>query len=1040
MLPELERDDAYRMATNMDIEDDNRTAIGQVKSVRRVPVSRSTTIASKATEMMDIEFLRQEINIDDHKIPIHDLLNRLLTDVNTGLTDQQADVLLTRDGPNQITTPLEPPTWVRFVKHMFGGFSMLMWLGAFLCFAHHSVESGIHREVSNENLVLGFALIVVIVITGIFSFIQETKENEMKEGIDKCFTNTCTVIRDGIENMIDSKELVVGDIVLLKIGEQVPADIRIFDARNFKVDNSSLTGESEPQWRSHNCTHENVLLTENIVFYSTFVVEGTARGIVVNTGDLTVVGRLSAYSLDHERRETPISREITKFIHLVTISACSLGVFFFVVAFLLGYYWIDAILFMIGIIVACVPEGILAIVTIALSVTAKRMSNKNCLVKNLEAVETLGATSVLITDKTGTLTSNKLTVAHVWFDNNIGEIDTSALENPAVSFETANHTWKNLARVAILCNKAEFDTENSANKPVLARPTIGDPTDSALLRCVESVEGDAAVFRQMHRTLLHIPFNPEAKIQVSVHECADYQTNGYLGCMIGSPDILLQRCATALINGQERRIDQDYKNAYYYAVTELAGLGETVVAIADARFPPQTFPPGFKFSGSQVNFPVNGYRLLGLMSMIDPPKATVPDAIAKVRAAGVKVIMVTGDHPATAAAIAKSVGIIGMENHPAAIGLTSTPTSQLPAGLVTGDDLENMTPELVEDILLRTDELVFARMKPEQKLQIVETCQRLGAVVTVTGDGINDAAAIRRADVGIAMAQTGAAYTIKCADIVLLDDDFASIVSGIEEGRLMFENLKKVLLYALSSNVPELAAFLISMVAQIPLPLGILAVLAIDLGTDLLPAVSLAFEEPETDLMKHQPRNPDTDPLLTEQLLFLSYGQLGLIQAASGFFTYFVIMSENGFKPDRLIGLRKAWESKAINDLRDSYGQEWTYDDRKTLEYMCQAGFLMSIVVVQWSVLLQTRSRRTSIFQRPMNNWVLNIALVFETLLAILIIYMPGSREGLQLAPISPLWWLPGLAFSFLLIGYEELRKAIARKHKGSWIDNETRF
>jgi len=256
----------------------------------------------------------------------------------------------------------------------------------------------------------------------------------------------------------------------------------------------------------------------------------------------------------------------------------------------------------------------------------------------------------------------------------------------------------------------------------------------------------------------------------------------------------------------------------------------------------------------------------------------------------------------------------------------------------------------------------------------------------------------------------------------------------------MFENLKKILLYALSSNVPELAAFLISMIAQIPLPLGILAVLVIDLGTAMLPAVSLAFEEPETDLMAHQPRNPDTDPLLTEQLLFLSYGQLGLIQAASGFFTYFVIMSENGFKPDRLIGIRQAWESKAINDLRDTYGQEWTYDDRKTLEYQCQAGFLMSVVIVQWAVLLSTRSRRMSVFQRPLNNWVMNIALAFETLLAIMVIYIPGSREGLQLAPISPLWWLPGLSFALILIAYEELRKAIARKHKGSWIDNETRF
>jgi len=256
----------------------------------------------------------------------------------------------------------------------------------------------------------------------------------------------------------------------------------------------------------------------------------------------------------------------------------------------------------------------------------------------------------------------------------------------------------------------------------------------------------------------------------------------------------------------------------------------------------------------------------------------------------------------------------------------------------------------------------------------------------------------------------------------------------------MFENLKKILLYCLSSNVPEMAAFLLSMLAQVPLPLGILAILVIDLGTDLLPAVSLAFEEAESDLMKQKPRNPATDHLISEPLLFLAYGQLGLIQAASGFFTYFVIMAENGFWPKRLLGLRTFWESRAINDLADSYNQEWTYDDRKTLEYTCQAGFLASVVIVQWASVIQARSRRLSILQRPLNNMVLNFSLLFETLLALLVIYLPGAQSGLQLAPLHPLWWLPGVAFSLVLLGYEELRKAISRKHEGSWIDKETQF
>ena len=900
MLDGRDERDAYRMAVDTDLVDDNRTAMGQVKSIRRMPVARSGRVATKLTEMMDIEVLRQDINIDDHKIDLHDLFNRLLTDPVTGLTFQQVSAIFQRDGPNQLSQPLEPPTWVRFCKNIFGGFSFMLWLGAMLCFAHYSIQSGIHAEVPTDDLFLGFSLIVCVLVTGIFSFFQENKDSQMKAEFDKLLPEKALVVRDGEELLIDAVDLVLGDIVLINAGDQVPADIRIFETSNFKVDNSTLTGESEPQWRSAECTHENALMTDNLVFYSTFCVEGYAKGVVINTGDLTVVGRLATYSNDHERKETPISSEVSTFMHIVTVSAVVIAVILFIVAYLVGYHWMDAILYMIGIIVSIVPEGMLALVTIALSVSARRMASKNCLVKNLEAVETLGATSVIVTDKTGTLTSNKLTVAHVWVDNQIGEIDTSADQSPPVSFNTNSHSWKNMARVAVLCNQSQFK-QDDADVPVMLRETSGDPTETALLRCVEAVEGNTDVFRQMHRSVLLVPFNPMTRIQVSIHECADYKTNGYLACMVGAPELILQRCATALVNGQERQVDQDYKNAYFYAVNELGNLGETVVAVCDARLPPRKFPPGFQFNPNQVNFPITGYRLLGLMSMMDPPKASVPDSIVKVRDAGIKMIMVTGDHPNTAVAIAKSVGLVNLDTEPVQLSVAGMPGGDMvQSGVVRGEDLEQMTPDILDDILLHTEELVFARMKPEQKLQIVESCQRLGAVVTVTGDGINDAAAIRRADVGIAMG-SGAAYSTKCADIVLLDDNFSSIVCGVEEGRLMFENLKKCLLYSLSSNVAELAAFLFSMIAGIPLPLGVLAVLCIDLGTDMLPAISLAFEEGEENLMKRKPRNPGTDHLINEKLIFLTYGQVGLIQAAAGFFTYFVIMAENGFWPERLI-------------------------------------------------------------------------------------------------------------------------------------------
>jgi len=979
------------------------------------------------------------MNIDDHRVPLHDLFNRLLTDPNTGMSDPQARAVLQRDGANTINSVDAIPEWVRFCKNIFGGFSLLLWLGAFLCFAHYSIQTGIHAEVPMDDLALGVALMVVIFITGGFSYYQEHSEVNMMRAVEDLVPDRATVIRDGMEVSVEAKDLVVGDIVTMKMGDKIAADIRLFDTKNFKVDNSTLTGESEPQWRSPEYTHEDPFLTENLVFNSTFCVEGWAKGIVINTGNLTVVGRLATHTAEAEKVETPISQEVSQFIHVITVGAIIIGCFLFAIAFMLGYFWIDALLFLIGIIVACVPEGMLAIVTIALSLTAKRMSSKNCLVKNLEAVETLGATSILMTDKTGTITSNKLTIAHLWIDNQIGEIDTFATENPSVSFDKSSHTWKNLARVAVLCNNAEF-MEVEEDRPVMLRHVSGNPKETALLRCIEACEGNVAMFRQLHKKVCDIPFNPMTKIHVSVHECSDFQTNGYLACMIGAPELVLQRCGTALVAGQDRIVDKEYQNAFMFALNEMANLGETVIALADGRLPARKFPPGFKFNPHEVNFPITGYRLIGLMSMIDPPKPSVPDAVSRARAASVRVIMLTGDHPNTAVAIAKSVGIMALDANPITIGLDGVPGGNIPAGIVNGEDLEKMSSDLVDEILIHSNELIFGRVKPEQKLQLVESCQRLGAVVTVTGDGVNDAPAIKRADVGIAMGATGSAYTVKVADIVLLDDNFASVVSGIEEGRLMYDNLKKCLIYALSSNIPQLAAFMLSMIVQLPLPLGILGILVIDLGTDLLPAISLAYEEAEEDVMKRRPRNPLTDHLLNDKVIFLSYGQLGLIQAAAGFFTYFVIMAENGFWPSKLVGIRTRWDSRAINDVKDSYGQEWTYEYRKNLEFTCQAGFLFSVVIVQWATLLQTKAKRKSVVQMPHTNWVLNFALLFETLLAFIIIYVPGNQDGFQLAPLSPLWLMPGFGFFLVMMGYEELRKAISRKHKGCWLDRETQY
>ena len=435
------------------------------------------------------------------------------------------------------------------------------------------------------------------------------------------------------------------------------------------------------------------------------------------------------------------------------------------------------------------------------------------------------------------------------------------------------------------------------------------------------------------------------------------------------------------------------------------------------------------------------------MSLIDPPRAAVPDAVTKCRSAGIKVIMVTGDHPITAKAIAKSVGIIseGRETvddiaRRLNIPVTEVNPADADAAVVHGADLKDLSEEQLDKILCNHTEIVFARTSPQQKLIIVEGCQRMGAIVAVTGDGVNDSPALKKADIGVAMGIAGSDVSKQAADMILLDDNFASIVTGVEEGRLIFDNLKKSIAYTLTSNIPEISPFLLFIIADIPLPLGTVTILCIDLGTDMVPAISMAYEEAESDIMKRQPRNPFTDRLVNERLISMAYGQIGMIQASAGFFVYFVIMAENGFWPQKLLGLRQKWDAQSVNDLEDSYGQEWTYHHRKILEFTCHTAFFVSIVVVQWADLLICKTRKNSLSQQGLNNHMLNFGLFFETALAAFLSYTPGMDKGLRMYPLKLNWWLPAIPFSILIFIYDETRKFLLRRNPGGWIEKETYY
>jgi sodium/potassium-transporting ATPase subunit alpha len=1038
----------------------------------------------------NLEEFKKEVSFNYHKIPLAQLLDQFQTDPVNGLTQEQAHEIWLRDGPNQLSEVQGHSKWVKFCRNIFGGFASLLWVGAFLCFSAYSIRVSTSESSSPDNLYLGIVLVFVVVVTGIFSYYQEAKSDQIMESFRNLVPQHATVLRSGIKRKVPVSEVVVGDLVEVSYGDRIPADFRVIRASQFKVDNSSLTGESRPQTRTTEPTHEEPLETRNLAFMSTNCVEGKGMGIVVATGDRSVMGRIAGLASRIQMSQTPMAQEIEHFIHVITSVAVATGGIFFVLSFMLGYNWLESSVFLIGIIVANVPEGLLPTVCVALTLTAKRMARKNCLVKNLEAVETLGSTSTICSDKTGTLTQNRMTVSHLWFDNHIVDAETTAsgpvlmadhddrsddgeledgngrapddddehesglLDEPGkISFNKSSLAWKKLARCACLCSRAEFIGDQH-QMPILKRACSSDASEAAILKCMEINVGNVMKYRKKYPKVAEIAFNSTNKYHVTIHEIApgsededDASECDYILCMKGAPEKILEMCDSILVNGREERIDGQWCDLFNAAYVEFGGMGERVIGLCDLPLPRSKFPRGYPFNTDRINFPLSNLRFVGLMSMIDPPRAAVPDAVSKCRSAGIKIIMITGDHPITAKAIARSVGIISETSETAEeiaarldIALDEVSKDQAKAIVVHGQQLRQMNNQELDDVLANHDEIVFARTSPQQKLIIVEGCQRLGHIVAVTGDGVNDSPALKKADIGISMGITGSDVTKQAADMILLDDNFASIVTGVEEGRIIFDNLKKSIAYTLASNVPELAPFLMFIILGIPQALGTVTILCIDLGTDVLPAISLAYEKAESDIMKRRPRNVKSDNLVNSRLISFAYWQIGVMQAAAGFFVYTVIMMESGFWMSRLLNIRVFWESKAINDLEDSYGQEWTYNERKVLEFTCHTAFFVTIVVVQWFVLLVCKTRRNSLFQQGIDNQVLNFGIVFETALAVFLSYAQWTSSTLRMYPLRFEWWLWPIPFGILIFIYDELRKFIIRRQPWGWVELETYY
>ncbi|KZP01143.1 aminophospholipid-transporting P-type ATPase [Calocera viscosa TUFC12733] len=777
-----------------------------------------------------------------------------------GLTEAEAEARLKRDGPNVLTPPKKKSALRRFFDCLSSLFNILLIIAGVLEY----ILLGIDFADNTANEYLGAILIGVAFINAGIEFYQLQKSEAILASFLAMIPPTCRVVREGKLASVPAASLVKGDVVLIRMGDKTPADLYIFSATDLKVDNSSLTGESEPQERR--CVAEGspsrAVEAENLAFNSTLIVSGEGYGVVLRTGDNTFIGQIASLTGGESGNRSPLAIEIDHFVLIISVIAIITAVIFFAIGIGSVYKGKAAqtVTFAVSVLVAWVPEGLPATVTLLLSIAAKRMASENVLVKDLQGVETLGALTLLATDKTGTLTRNQMTVTNIWtglrmysaFQSNNDDADTAPFDIKAPGM-------REIIDIAILNSKIKFDR---TDVPFDQREILGDATETGLTRFAGRNEPSYDKLREIHEKVFEIPFNSENKWALDIVRMD--HANGPLTIMMkGAPERVLMKCDTYLADGQALPLTDEIKKEYDDAYNYMASRGHRVIACAQMRLPGDKYDANFVFTKQANNCPMEGYCFVGLVSLEDPPKHGVREAIGTLRSAGIKVMMVTGDHPKTAEAIARKINLIIGDTKESLSKRTGRPIEEIyadevDAAVVYGDRIDHLQPHEWDEIL-NMKEIVFARTSPKHKLEIVKRAQALGHIVGVTGDGVNDSPALKRADLGIAMNISGSDVSKEAANMILLDDNFASTVNGVREGRLIFANLKRSIQYTVSHSVPEVIPQLLYVVVPIPLPLSAILILVIDLGFELFAALSFAWDPPESDqIMRIQPRKPVT--------------------------------------------------------------------------------------------------------------------------------------------------------------------------------------
>ncbi|KAI4956212.1 hypothetical protein J4E91_000423 [Alternaria rosae] len=976
-----------------------------------------------AVDLADLEW---------HTLAVHELCRRLSVDIDQGLSDDQAKRRISEHGQNKMTPP---PSGLlkKIIGYFFGGFGSILVVAGILVFV---AWKPLGKPPAVANLALACVLIAVWLIQAAFNAWQDWSTSRVMASIGTMLPDQCIVVRNGSHVSISALDLVPGDIIVIKQGNKLPADVRFVDISSDSMfDRAILTGESEPVAATIEATEDNYLETNNIGLQGTHCISGACLGVCVATGDNTIFGRIAKLTSDPKTGMTPLQKEILRFVLIISLFITCVVILIVVLwaAWLRKSHptWIDVPLLIVSCVscaVAFIPEGLPIALTTSLTIVANIMRKNKILCKSLKTVETLGSVSVICSDKTGTLTKNKMVVTDIYAAGEEYTTDAArdmmavfrSEQNLSVLSKAKTNIMDQVRMLGGLCNSGEFDAA-TMHLPIAERKINGDATDQAILRLSESL-GSVAELRRDWKKVFEIAFNSKNKFMVRLMTPANQTpTSNNATLMIkGAPDILLPRCDLILNEKGEEIPLTDAQRLRIDAVKDSwSRQGKRVILLARK---PTIVPFSANHEKEVLVAAREGLTFVGIVGIVDPPRDEIPDVVRILRGASIRIFMVTGDFKLTAQAIAEECGIISnsaLVDDISALGREGKIGTTKQSIVLSGPELITLNAAQW-DQLCQYQEIVFARTTPEQKLRIVKEFQAHDNIVGMTGDGVNDAPSLKAADIGIAMG-SGSDIAIEAADMVLLDS-FAAIIEAVQYGRLVYDNLKKTIVYLLpAGSFSELWPVVTNVAFGIPQILSSFLMIIICCLTDCAAAITLAYEKPEADVMLRPPRNPKKDRLVNARLIFHAYFVVGLLQCFLAFTMSFWWMQRRG------VPFTAMWLKFGVYDPQ--------YDPEFVTEVANEASsiYFVTLVIMQLFNLLATRTRRLSIFQQPpifnkaTQNWSLFPAMIFAIVVVFIFCYIPALQDTIDTRTVSVEHWFLPAAFGMGLLVLDESRKYCVR-------------